>query len=231
MSSRFRTRSAIDFNRVADGMQKPGIDPRTWLAYARIDVDPDATVWDAELGWLCDVTFVGGPLDGEGPCLARFGGRGHYRPPAQGSLCLVAVPAGDSNDDVVIVGMLDDSEDPAPSTVNGTAIDEALASRTTLFVRPDEDVDAELTRVRVNAELVLGAADADQKYVRGDDYADSEAEFLDALDAFLGAAPPPGPFGQVSSATFIAAAAPLKLAIAKFKLARNTYLSQRIRGT
>jgi hypothetical protein len=231
MSARSRSRSAVDFNRVANGLQKPGIDPRTWLAFARIDEDPDATVWDDELGWLCDVTFVGGGLDGDGPNLARWGGRGVYRPPVQGALCLVAVVGGDPNDDLVILGMLDDADSAAPASVNGDAIDEAMASRTHIVARPDEDADVEMTRVRVNAELVLGAADADQSYVRGDDYAGEEAKFLDALDTFLSSAPPPGPFGQVSSATFIAAAAPLKLAIQQFKLAKNTYLSQRIKGT
>lgn len=224
-------RTDIDFRRVGWGLKMPGIDTRSWISLARIDEDPDATVWDAELGWLCDVTFVGGALDGDGPNLARWGGRGLYRPPVQGSLCLCAVVSGDGNDDVVILGLLDTDPEPAPGSVNGEAVDEARASTTHLAAFPGQALDAEFETVRITGSMVLGVADADQSYVRGEDFADAAGDFIDALDQFLTAAPPPGPFGSVNSATFTAAASVLKLALQQFKLARNTYLSRVIKGT
>lgn len=227
---RKRARTSVDFRRVGLGLKMPGIDPRAWLALARVDDDDDAVVWDAELGWLVDVTFVGGSLDGDGPNLCRQR-RGLYEPPHRNGLVLVAVVGGDANMECVILAELDVEDRPAPTTVNGDTIDEAFATRTHIGAFPNEDLDLEFENVRVTGQMKLGAPDADQPYIRGNDYADAEADFLDALDQFLTSAPPPGPFGSVNSATFIAAATQLKLALQQFKLAKSTYLSQVIRGT
>ena len=82
---------SIDYSRIAAGVAGPGVDTRTWITLARVDADPDATVWDDDLGWLVDVTMVGGPLDGDGPVLCRVAsggqgvGVGAHAPPRQGS--------------------------------------------------------------------------------------------------------------------------------------------------
>lgn len=236
--TRFRTRRRVDMSRVAEGLKGPGIDTRTWFAFARVDEDPDATVWDAELGWLCDVTIVGGPLDGDGPVLCRMAsagaatGKGQFDPPHQGCLVVVAVPGGDTNNDCVIIGQLNDSECAVPGAVNGTAIDEAFASRTHVLAFPGEDFDAEFDNVRLTGQMVLGTPDANQPFARGTDLADALDALVDALSMFLDQAPaPPGAFGSVAAPVFTAAGAALKIAIEQFKLARQQYLSTRIKGT
>lgn len=235
--TRYRTRSRVDMSRVAAGLKMPGIDTRTWVALARVDEDPDATVWDTELGWLVDVTIVGGPLDGDGPVLCRVAshgaahGTGQYNPPNQGCLVFVAIPGGDTNDDCVILGQLNDTECKAPTTVNGTTIDEEFASHTHVFAFPDDDFDAEYANVRLTGQMVLGAKDADQPFPRGTDLADAINDFADAFGIFLvNTVAPPGPFGCVAVATFGLAATALQIALDKLKLARQQYLSATIMG-
>lgn len=236
--TRSRVRSRVDMSRVAAGLKTPGIDPRTWFAFARVDEDPDATVWDAELGWLCDVTIVGGPLDGDGPVLCRMAtpgqgtGVGQYAPPRQGGLVVVAIPEGNTNADCIIVGQIHDSDHAVAAAVNGTTIDESFATRTHILVYPEEDLDAEFANVRLTGRMVLGVPDADQSFARGDDLADALDALVDALTTFLDTAPaPPGAFGSVAAPTFTAAGAALKAAIQQFKLAREGWLSTRIKGT
>lgn len=236
--TRSRIRTRVDMSRVAAGLKTPGIDPRTWVAFARVDEDPDATVWDAEWGWICDVTIVGGPLDGDGPIVCRMptrgqgNGVGEQHPPRQGGLVVVAIPEGNTNADCIIIGQLHDVDHVVPATVNGTTIDEPFATRTHILAYPGEDFDAEFENVRLTGQMVLGVPDADQPYARGNDLADALNALADAFDAFLDAAPaPPGAFGSVAAPTFTAAAVPLKVAIEQFKLSRDQYLSTRIKGT
>jgi hypothetical protein len=236
--TRYRTRRRVDMSRVADGLKMPGIDTRTWVTMARVDVDPDATVWDAELGWLCDVTIVGGPLDGDGPVLCRMAsagaapGKGQYDPPHQGCLVIVTIPGGDTNADCVIVGQLNDTECLAPVTVNNTNLTEAFARRTHVMAFPDEDFDGEFANVRLTGQMVLGTHNANQPFARGTDLANAIDSFADALSAFVDqAVVPAGTFGNVGLLPFTAAATVLKVAIQQFKLARNQYLSTRIKGT
>jgi hypothetical protein len=257
--SRTRVRKVPDFGRIAEGISRPGIDPRVWLALARVDDDPDAVVWDEALGWIVDVTFVGGPLDGDGPCPCRVAsggegaGVGYARPPRAGGLVVVQIINGDANDDAVILGQLWEQRTAAPSSVNGDSIverdpqsGEVAAAETHIAVFPEEDVDEEWRNVRVTGErMVLGAPDADQPFIRGDDYADAEADFVDAVETYSGqiegafqALVPPGPpvtpvTGAQASAALLAiqaAGIPLQLAIQQFKSARDTYLSTRIVG-
>ena len=236
--TRYKTRTRVDMSRVAVGMKMAGIDTRNWFALARVDEDPDATVWDEELGWLVDVTIVGGPLDGDGPVLCRMAssgassGKGRYDPPHQGCLVIVAIPAGDTNSECIIVGQLHDSDCKPPSEVNGTAITEDFATRTHVLAFPGEDFDAQFDNVRITGQMVLGAAAADQPFPRGNDLADALDSLVDALSMFLDqAVAPPGPFGSVAAAAFTAAGATLKLAVQQFKLSRQTYLSTTIKGT
>lgn len=246
-SARSGTRKLIDFGRLADGLARPGIDTRTWTALARVDVDPDATVWDPVLGWLVDVTFVGGALDGEGPVVCRMGAAGagaaagKHDPPRQGALVVVNVIAGDPNVECVIVGYLHDLEHQPATTVNGAEITEAMASRTWIEAFPTEDKETEHQNLRMTGretakllgqQVRLADNEAEQPFVRGDDYADAEAVFLDALSTFLDLAlVPVGAFGSVNWGSFQTAAQSLKAAVNTFKNARQQYLSARVRGT
>ena len=253
--ARTRVRRRFDYGRMAEALRRPGIDTRTWVGFARVDEDPegnDSVVWDEELGWLCDVTFVGGELDGEGPVLARYSPdaapeRGRYSPPREGCLCVVLVPLGDPNNDVNIVHFMhDDDACFAPTMINGDDIVErdaeegqVAALETHMAVYPQEDADEEWRERRVTTSgrhrlhgesMELGVDGADQPYVRGANYADSFSTFLDALDAFaqaIAVAPTTAPANvNLDPATLEA----FQLAIENMKQAREQYLSKRITG-
>lgn len=235
---------APDFGRIAEAVSRPGIDPRAWVALARVDAGPDAVVWDEDLGWLADVTFAGGPLAGEGPVCCRVAspaqgaGAGRASPVRQGGLVVVVIPSGDPNEDAVVVGQLHDVDDAkAPTAVNGASIVETDAAsgqvavdETHLAVLPDEDLDEEWRAWRVTAgTMVLGTPDADQPFVRGDDQADALDDLADALSqvvAALAVAPIVGAAVALDPATLTQ----FQAAVQTFKAARQSYLSSRIKG-
>ena len=245
--TRSSTRLRLDWGRVAAAVSRPGIDPRAWVELARIDDDPDAMVWDSELGWLVDVTFIGGALDGEGPVVCRVAsgfqgtGTGEHRPPIRDGLVVVAIPNGDANDDAIIVGQLHSTGEAAPSAVNGDSIVETGASEgqvaadeTHITVAPGADIDQEWRNVRITADrMVLGLSDADQPFARGGDLADALDDLADAVSDFaqaLAGSFPAPPNAALTVADVITAAAPLIAAAASFKTARTQYLSTRILG-
>jgi hypothetical protein len=229
-----------DFGRMAEGVGRPGIDPRSWISLARVDDDPDAIVWRRDLGWVVDVTLVGGSLDGEGPIPCRVAtpaaGQGitDQDPPRFDGLVVVAIAGGDVNIMAVIIGQLHDVTRQPPRTVNDVEITEDLAKVTRIQAYPGEDLEAEYRAVRMTSseEMILGSPTADQHFVRGEDYADAEASFLDALSAFCDeAVTPVGPFGGVGAVPFAAATVKLKAAVELFKAKRSDFLSTKIRGT
>lgn len=197
---------APDQGKIAQLASGPGIDTRTWVAKARIDDDPDAIRWagsadeeDGPLGWIVDVTFVDGPLAGEGPVPCRlstvFAGNGTLRssPPGRGCLVSVLLTEGNPNTDPMIVGMLSANDCPVPETVNGTTIDEAYALGAHILVT-DKAVDEQVAgdrRVQTGSGSVhrllgesveLAAEDATQAFVRGND---NEQAINAALQAML----------------------------------------------
>jgi len=234
--ARSGARLRLDFNRIAKGLSRPGIDPRSWVVMARVDNDPDAIVWDATIGWIVDVTF----LDGDGPVTCRVvsdaqgQAAGSIRPVRPDSLVLVLIPTGDPNYDAIIVGELHDADaNIAPTTINTDAITEEFAASTHIDAFPTEDLDQEWANVRITAstQMILGVPLADQSYVRGDDYADALDAFADALDAFAQAIA----VAPVNIAGAVVALDPASLtlfqtAISQYKAARTTYLSTRIKG-
>jgi len=245
-----RDRVNIDFQRLSQAVERPGIDPRAWGQMARVDGDdPDTVVWDAQLGWLCDVTMVGGALDGDGPVLCRVpsgaqgDGVGSYRPPRPTGLVVVQIPTADPNDEPIIVAQLHSEDDTAPAlapiAINGEVIVESdaidgqvAAIETHMDIFPSEDLDQEWRNVRVTVSvdgtIRLAAPDAEQPFARGDDLADALGDMADAtsdvvtaISTALSAAG--SPLDPASLVTFEAA-------VATFKAARDGYLSQRIFG-
>jgi len=244
-AARARVRRRLDFARIADAIARPGIDPRPWVAEARVDDDDDAIVWDAEIGWLVDVTLTTGEHAGEGPVVCRVAspaqgaGVTMARPPRRDSRVLVVFPDGDPNTDAVVVGQLHDAEEfGAPSEVNGDNITEDLALETWITVAPDENLDEQWRNVRITVAddggaMVLGAAEADQAFARGNDLADALDDFAAAVGDFaqsLAASTPAPPNGALTVADAIAAAAPLIAAAEAFQASRAQYLSTRIVG-
>lgn len=189
MATRSRIRSRFDIGRIMQAAQAPGNDPRTWVQLARVDDDPDAVRWDAELGWIVDVTCVGGPLDGEGPVAARVAGpqvgpsEGASAPVAAASLVVLVLTEGDLNAQPVIVGALWTPDVKAPASVGGADVDEDFAEKT-WFVSVDKDI---VLEARERAASVLGQdiklaePDASESFVKGDAQKDALTDFLDAL--------------------------------------------------
>jgi len=251
---RSRVRSMLDFGRIAEGLARPGIDTRTWVCFARIDTDPDAIVWDEELGWYADATIVEGGLTGE-PVLCRVGsdgqgsGLGRYSPPRAGGLVLLAVPGGDPNDECVVLRQFNAYEELAPTTINGDTIVErdpqagqVAALETHLAVFPNEDADEQWRKRRVATSgahklhgdtMELGIAGADQAFARGNDLADALEDVINGIGLFcqtLSAAPAAPPNGALTVASVLTAYNVLSPKITAFANARAQYLSTRIKG-
>ena len=128
------TRGRLDFGRLREAIAGPGVDPRTWVTTGRVDDDPDAIRWEEPFGWIADVTFTGGALDGDGPNPCRvasmFAGsaQGKSAPQLRGCEVIVLIPEGNPNTNPVIIGMMHNGDGcAAPTEVNGTPIDEAYA--------------------------------------------------------------------------------------------------------
>ena len=253
MGSRSRIRTRVDQGRLAMLAAAPGIDTRTWVCIARVDDDEDAirfAMADDEagpLGWLVDVTIQGGPLDQEpidGCRVASyFGGNdtGKIDPIGQGCLVVVVLPAGGTNEEPTIVGVLDDITCPPPPSVNGTDIDEAYALATHILVT-DKAVDEEVAgdiRVatpngthRLLGNLVeLASEDAEQSFVRGDEHIEDVNSLRNALQNFganLAASTPAAPNGALTVADVAAAVTTLTNDLAAIDFSRA--LSTRIKG-
>lgn len=244
--TRTRTRLVPDFSRIAKSISRPGIDPRAEVAIARIDEetedDQDVIRWDNDLGWLVDVTIMQGPYAGQGDinCRILSGAQGNgvtkSKPPRSGTEVVVVFPDGDPNEDAVIIGQLHDINNPPPTTINGDVIvernpseGEIAAISTHIGAYPEEDLDQEWRNARIttSGKMTLATADADQKYVRGDDQADALDDLADAISDFATAV-------QTGMATIpydlSAAIAALNISISTFKQARQTYLSSKIVG-
>lgn len=167
---------------------------------ARVDDDDDAVRWDEELGWLADVTVVGGELDGEGPIPCQVGwaygknGAMLSSPIERGAQVVVLVTEGDANALTVIVGVVPVADQMPPTEVNGESIDEALLKATHVFVTPHnvEQQVGSLWRVSsiddaklLSQNVKLAEDDASQSYVRGEDQRDALGQFLTSLSTWI----------------------------------------------
>lgn len=144
------TRGRLDFGRLREAIAGPGIDPRTWVTTGRVDNDPEALRWEPPFGWVADVTFTGGALDGDGPNPCRVAswlagaGNSAAPPPLLGAEVLVVVPEGNPNANPVIVGAMHGGDgNEAPTSVNGDDIDTAYAAANLILVT-DKGVDQQV---------------------------------------------------------------------------------------
>lgn len=124
-----RARRSIDVGRIGLAVSQPGIDPRTWTTVGRVDDDPQAVRWVLGIGWIADVSFVGGPLDGETEVPCRVAGSisgsltGDYAPLPPGCSVVVVLPSGNPEESPIIVGKLSNRGGcEAPVTVNDLPI-------------------------------------------------------------------------------------------------------------
>jgi hypothetical protein len=234
----------LDLHALRVGIAAPGLDTRAWVEWARVDDDPDAVVWDRELGWLCDVHLESGSSAGEGPLSATVlgaggGGMGYHAPVHPGDRVLVAIVSGDPNADVVVIGRDHDVDDcTAPTTVNGDSIVETGASagqvaadETHIAAFGDEDLDAEFRGVRLGADSVkvpspdvrLGTEDADEHAILGDARNGDVGAFLDAMTSFCTSVAATGLPGIANAAT------QLQTAVVTLRAQLPSHLAQRVK--
>lgn len=242
-TTRSRMRKRFDVQRMAEAVKRPGIDPRTWVVTARVDNDPDSISYDEELGWLVDVTFTGGELDGEGPVVARVAqsvaskGNTKIEPVVRDCEVQVVINEGDPNGNVVITGQLHNGGGcEPPATVNELPIDEALALvthivRTTFSVEEEygasRRVQALLLQHLMAQQIFLGGTPLvppTQPVIKGGQYTGGELAFLTALETWTVAVA-----GALSSAGFpiVDDQATLVTALGAFRTAIAASLSTR----
>lgn len=226
------TKGKLDFGRLRLAISGPGVDPRTWVTTGRVDDDPAAIRWEEPFGWVVDVTFTGGALDGDGPNPCRVASwlagqdQAFSAPQLRNAEVIVVVPEGNPNTNPIIIGMIHNGDDnAAPLEVNGTPVTQDYALANQIAVTPggvDQQIGGDV-RVKaggVNRQLAplveLAEQGASQQYLRGNDYTSAEAAYLAALStvitaigAYATAAGPPIPAGVLATAiaAFQAAAA------------------------
>lgn len=129
MPTSARVRRRADVGRIGKAVSQPGIDPRTWVTMGRVEDDPKAVRWIPQIGWVADVRFTGGPLDGETQVPCRVAGgvqeddAGTFYPLAPGCAVAVLLPAGTSQEAPIIVGRVNNRNGcAAPLTINGLPI-------------------------------------------------------------------------------------------------------------
>lgn len=247
MSTKNRIRRTLDFGRLREAIAAPGIDGRTWVCLARVDEEEGAIYWLPGTGWIVDVTPTTGQLAGEGPIPCRYasayGGadEGVTCPIRPGAEVVVVWPDGDPTISPVILGVVWNPTDlPPPGTVNGQAVDQALASSTHVAVTAAsvQQQVGPLWRVEAAQKATVGApqvalADdaATQPYVRGTDLQTALGQLTAALNAYATALAPAGPPATpVTLGLTQPAAAALALALTSFGNAVTAALSTRIKG-
>ncbi len=138
-----RKRWDVERVRAAIGAPDPG---QTFTAAARIEDPTDAIHFDPQSGWIVDVSFYGGPLDGEKEVPVRVlskgpggDGFGEYIPPARGAEVLIGIPEGDVEANPVMIGYLTNEDgDKPPTQINGLALATEAPASTPLAVSPHD---------------------------------------------------------------------------------------------
>lgn len=241
-------RRSVDTGRLASAASRPGIDPRIWFSCAIVlDV-----AFDPEHGVFVDLQLQPtGELETAylGSCYA--GNRaGDYCPVKVDDLVLVAFPNGDSGNGPIIIGRFNSAGDP-PAADFEDPDNEGEASKDRILrveagqkykIRTSGDGDGIDMSVEGDGDFILETAgqgkiklqrDADQPFMRGNDYADAQDDFLTGLKTFVTAIQNAGldPQGGLLGATVVTAAGVFGPKIDTFKSARTTYLSTKVEGT
>lgn len=234
---RRRTRRASttpDMSRMSRAVQRPGIDPRVWCVRGWVK----AYHLDADHGAFVDVLLQTGEEEtarvGEGYAGAGYGDHGSLQ--ADDEVLMVA-PMGNYNSGLVVVARLHSKSDP-PSQIAADHPQDRLVhlkSGQTLRVVVEGAGNAVLA---VDAgRLLLATEQADQRFLRGDDYQQAQLQMLQSWQAFLGALgtyagaiqPIADPGGAATTALGTAMGT-LAAAFVTFNNATLAALSQKIRG-
>jgi hypothetical protein len=212
MGKRHRHRIQVDAQRLGEAVKRPGIDPRTWVTQGRIEDDTEATSFDADVGWIVDVSPGGSDLEGAGemPCRvlspSAGDGFGEYVPPPTGAEVTVVVAGGDPELGPVVVGFGSNGGGcKPPATVNGLAVSPDAAASTPALVAPadtefkrsphhrreeyalDRHIQARNQIIEAGELVKLAARDAAQSFVRGERFVQVLNAWIDAVSSFISA--------------------------------------------
>ena len=230
-----RALRSIDVTRLAQAVQRPGADPRAWVAFGAVE----EIVFDPESGITVGVTFRGGPLDGEGPIacalaapFARALAIG-AKPFAVGDQAVVILPDGDPNTFPIIVGFFPLQLQVPPLTAAGLPLTQSVLEGNHVLADPTKGAIWDVASFQVFAPQVkLGPAPAPtQSYVRGQDLIAALGDLATALNSYATALVPPGPpVTPVTAAQTAPALATLTAALTAFSAKLALTLSPFIKG-
>lgn len=222
---RARASRRLDVTRLAQAASRPGADTRTWVLHGRVV----ELGYGAEEGLIVVVSVLGGSLAGEevvcelAPSLARAGALASL-PIAIGDTAVCVVAEGEANIPPSVVGFLRMADAPAPSAVNGRAIDLALLAAAYVLADPARALELELGDTRLVAPTIkLGPTpDPTQPFVRGKAMAQALGAWLDAIGTFCTTA---ATASTAASAACVGPIAPLKAFFDSFTPALNSLKS------
>lgn len=177
----------FDANRLAIAATRPGIDPRCWIAYGTVE----EITFTPIVGYVVAVSFVGGPLNGEGPIpctvaapFARLNAIGGA-PFSVGDLAVVVIPEGDANVDPIVIGFVNSPEQAPSVLVNLQPVTAAFLEGAHVLADPTKALEVEVLTARLNATLVQLASPAPtQAYLRGTVFAAALSAYLSASATF-----------------------------------------------
>ena len=175
----------IDVAKIAEGIGRPGIDPRKFVELAVV-----TAVRVDDLGVHCDVETISGiPETVEYSPPYGGGGYGFHSPIAEGDWVVLAVPDGKFNAGARIIGRTWDPGYPPPSEVVDNPDDVCLV------VRPGQTIRIIVSgggnaviEARDDGKVALGNEDASDPALTGADGRD----FLAALAQAIATAPTTG---------------------------------------
>ena len=218
-------RRTMDVGRLSAAASQPGIDTRIWLTLAVVtDIG-----FDAAEGVFVDVQYQ--PTGENETCYLAMpfagSGFGVFFPVEVDDTVLVAVPSGDPNNGPWVIARAWNAGDAPPADFGDG--DEPIDY---VYFKGKDGKDMKFVTQGDEAKILFQAGT--QSFIRGEDYADAEAAFLDALSTFVRqistAATPAPPNAALTVASVIAAAEIFQPAITQFKEAKQNYLSTKIKG-
>jgi len=158
-----RTSTRIDVARLSRAVQRPGIDPRTWVTMATVTSDPvveDVDDTSDAGGVFVNVTLMPSGTETTAFLPAQYAGDGFgfYLPVAIDDTVIVVVPDGDPNNGCVITSVMWDPSAPPPQDAIDHPADVAM------IIRPDKTA-----RMKVSGGGNLVLACEDGKVLLGDE--------------------------------------------------------------
>lgn len=113
-----RVRRPLDQGKAAEGMSRPGIDPRQWVSIGVVDSDDDEVVFfDEDEGQpLVKVTLqpTKVPVYARVASMSAGNGEGEYHPFVKGDEVVVLIPRGREDSGCIIIGKLNNAIDKFP---------------------------------------------------------------------------------------------------------------------